>query len=350
MFKKRFFIVKGILILVIFWFILSYNLNRARIMVVHSYSASISSVRAFNSGFEEALKHDRNPSTLTYYMNTLNRQTERHKVNSGISAVNITEDFKPEIIVAVGEEAQEYVAKKYINVSDIKIVCAKIKKPSVYGYATAKNISGVREQFPLQEIEKILSHLKPKKNGLSLVSLGDQTTLMAADDEFILEHSWHPHRIKDSLMVSNFEEWKKAIRKLNKSKDIDFILVSNYRNLKTSFKDPLVVSYKDVMSWTIKNSKIPVVGLYENNSKDGVPISISTSSYTEGQSTAKLVLEMIEEKAIKTKMTTTQHFLVSMNTKYSMYDELKIPELYKSFAIASGLFYESNKRNGKYSI
>jgi hypothetical protein len=33
-----------------------------------------------------------------------------------------------------------------------------------------------------------------------------------------------------------------------------------------------------------------------------------------------------------------------------MYDELKIPELYKSFAIASGLFYESNKRNGKYSI
>lgn len=318
-------------------------------MVIHSYSSGLSSVRSFSKGFDDALKHDKNPSTLTYYMNTLNRQKERNKVNSGVAAVNIIEDFKPQIIVAVGEEAQEYVAKKYTNVPDIKIVYAKIKKPSLYGYLDAKNITGVREQFPLKGVEKVLLDLTPKKK-LKLASLGDQTTLMAGDDSFIIDHSWPPHILKDSILVNNFDEWKKAVKKLNKMKEVDFILVSNYRNIQVSAADSKILYHKDIMSWTIKNSEIPVIGLYETNSKDGVPISISTSSYTEGQTAAKLVLEIIEEKAIKTKQTQTPHFLVSLNTQYSMYDDLNVPELYRSFAIASGLYYESNKRNGKYNI
>jgi len=318
-------------------------------MVIHSYSSTLSSVRAFSRGFDEALKHDKNPSTLTYYMNTLNRQKERNKVGSGVSAVGIIEDFKPQVIVAVGEEAQEYVTKKYINHPEIKVVYAKIKRPELYGYETAKNITGVREQFPLKEVKNVLLDLSPKKR-LKLASIGDQTTLMSADDNFIIEHSWDPHVITDSLMVKDFDEWKKAIRKLNKMKEVDFILVSNYRNIKASSDSQKVLYHKDVIAWTIENSEIPVVGLYETNSKDGVPISISTSSYTEGQSTAKLVLEIIQESSVKTKQSETRHFLVSLNAKYSMYDDLKVPEVYKSFAIASGLYYESSRRNGKYKI
>jgi hypothetical protein len=349
MFKKRFFIVKGILILVILWFILSYNLNRPRIMVIHSYSTQLSSVRAFDKGFSSTLNHDRNPSLLHYYMNTLNRQSERYKVATGKSAVNIIEDFKPEIIVTVGEEAQEYVARNYKNLSGVKIVYAKIKKPDLYEYDQTTNVSGVQEQFPLREVINVLADLRPKKQ-LGLASIGDQTTLMTVDDDFLLNHNWAPHQLKNSIMVSNFEEWKKAIQKLNSFKDIDFILLSNYRNLKISFDDPRIMPFKDVISWTIENSAIPIIGLYVTNSRDGIPLSVSTSSLTEGQSTAKLVLEIIDESKIKTKTMKTNHFLVSLNTQYSMYDDLKIPELYKSFAIASGLYYEGNKKNGKYKL
>tara|TARA_R110002050_G_scaffold847_7_gene6073 strand:- start:46295 stop:47353 length:1059 start_codon:yes stop_codon:yes gene_type:complete len=350
MVKKRFFIVKGILILVIFWFILSYNLNRPRIIIIHSYDTTLSSVRAFNKGFLKKLQHDKNPSILNYFMNTLNKQSERYKVSSGISAENIIQDLKPEVIVAVGEEAQEYVGKNYIGNPHISLVYAKIKDPSSYDYTNAKNVSGVQEQFPLNDVKKVLSSLKKNKKSLKLASIGDQTTLMKVDDKFILTHSWDPHVLTDSIMVDTFEEWKESVKKLNHLAEVDFIFLSNYRNLKTSMTDNTIVSSKDVISWTVKNSGIPVIGLYETNSKDGVPLSVSTSSLSEGKNTAQLVLEIIQEKAVKTKVLTTEHFLISLNTKYSMYDDLGIPEIYKSFAIASGLYYEGNKINGKYKL
>lgn len=318
-------------------------------MVIHSYANSLSSVRAFNRGFNRALEHDRNPSVLNYYMNTLNRQSERHKVTAGHTASRVINDFKPEIIVAVGEEAQEYLTKKYIDIAGIQIVYAKIKDPQIYGYDKAKNVSGVKEKFPLDEVIKVLSDIRPGK-ALNVASIGDQTTLMRVDDHYLTNHSWAPHTLKNSIMVSNFEEWKKAIRKLNDLQDVDFIMLSSYQNLKTSFDDSRIVPPQEVIDWTAYNSEIPLVGLYETNSRDGAPIAVSTSSLAEGKTTAKIVLDLIEKRKTTAGNNSTEHFLISLNQKYPMYKKLKVPEIYRSFAMASGLYYESEKRDGKYKL
>lgn len=48
-------------------------------------------------------------------MNMLNKNTIKQKINAGIEARASIDRFKPEILVAVGDEAQEFSAKFYLG-------------------------------------------------------------------------------------------------------------------------------------------------------------------------------------------------------------------------------------------
>ncbi|MCI5167426.1 MAG: hypothetical protein D3903_15355 [Candidatus Electrothrix sp. GM3_4] len=318
-------------------FLVITNLSKPRIFVIHSYSLNFSWVRDINVGIERILKN-KPYSVRWHYMDTKRNPSAEYKEKAGQIAVNAIKQWNPNIIIAVDDNAQKFVAVHFKNNKSIKIVFTGVNASiEAYGYEKAKNVTGVLERIPFEEFREIFVQILPK-NKRRIVHISDASVTSKLIHDELTNVKWSPLKLVKSFQCETFEDWKKVIRKAQKLGDI--LLVTHYHTLLD--KNGKTMKPKDVLAWTNPRLKIPAIGCWGFFVEDGGMMSIAVSPYEQGEEAAKMAVEIIEKKIPPDQIDVKTNSLYVVYVRGSSIKErgIKLPKMLRAFAKATNTYYE----------
>ncbi len=323
-------------------FLLNYRTHLPRVLIVHSYSSDYSWVQQINEGIQRVF-NNRTDFTLHWqYLDIKNHSEFAYKQKAGLAARQIINRLQPSIIVTVDDDAQSLVGKFYIDDPKISVVfCGVNGQLHTYSYDKAKNVTGILERLPLQAVKETIPFLVPEIkdiHAIKVINLGDQSKTVKFDENSILKFDWSPLNLIDSLLVSTFEDWKKAVKE--SSKRADCLYITNYRQLETSPGSSRFVSPSEVIHWTEENAGIPILSGNGFIVEEGGSLAVAASAYEQGEVAAKYVLEIIAGKLpCDLPVVETRQFLVFMRKKPAQ-KKNNLPVFYENFAKGIGKYFE----------
>lgn len=337
---------------VIFISLIYCNISKKKILVIHSNSTEYSWTREVNEGLENVLAHQDQAQIFWYYMDTKTAKNRQSKQKSGDRAHMIISSLKPSVILAVDDDAQEFVAKKYIDKPDISIVFAGVNNElKAYGYDKASNVTGILERIPVASLRDsimLIGQEMKKEYPIKALHIGDNSLPDKYDDRFMHDFKdWQKIVLLPSLLVETFDEWKESI--LNANEMADVIILTNYRNIKYAKGDKKFVPPDEIIKWTNANSKIPVVGTYGFVVTDGGYLSIATSSIEQGEVSAQMAMDIIKKNSDSKNIpiTKTKQFIVSLRPNNTNQFSITLPKVYTAFAQYAKRFYENIPNDNK---
>lgn len=322
--------------------------NKKRILIVHSYHPGYSWVRDINIGWSRRFKEKNKGQLRTYYMDTKRFPSLPHKQKVARSALGIIKSWKPDILVVFDDDAQEFVATKYLNKEDISIVYGGVNNElSMYRYLDANNVYGISERLQLNAIKTALSDLKihgRKSESLKIAHLSDRSTFSSNLSDQIRNYDWFPHKLTLSVECGTFDEWKNAALRANK--EADMVFITNYHTLHRQLNDnksgnedeDITVPGKEVISWTIGNTSLPLVGAYGFLVEDGGTLSLGISPFEQGDIAAELTMRLLDATFIprSSRHFIGRHVLVFIRNARMNHWRWALSDLYVSFAQATG--------------
>lgn len=337
-------IIKVISISIIFGTLIYLGATKKTILVLHSYNTDYSWVRDVNEGLKRTLDNRKAGVNVIYhYMDTKNYPSPEDKEKAGTIAKEIIHIIKPDVVIAIDDDAQIYTMKDYVNDPHIKIVYAGLNaKPEIYGYDKAKNVTGVLERLPIDGIKELVTYMKPDIKKGQMIRVGhvaDDSKVVKYDDKNMHEYkNWAPLDFVPTILSSTFDEWKKLV--VDAKKRMDVMLVSNYRKIYTDNSKKVLVPYKDVMKWTFENSPVPIIGINAFVTEDGAGISIGTSPFEQGEVSMQVALDIIlnQKKISDITAIRSQQYIVAIHEKRLKQQfskqHTKIPTTYEAMARA----------------
>lgn len=326
---------------VIFYFVF-FNTQKPRILILHSYANDYTWVTNVNDGLARAFGNRTDFSTHWQYMNTKNHPTVSYKQKMGVLVRRLISRLQPSIIIAIDDDAQEFVAKFYVDDPKITVVFGGVNgELNDYGYINTRNVTGILERVPFAAVRDTFIYLvgsKKKPEEIKFINLGDNSSTVRLDEKQLLNFNWSPVNLIDSVLVEDFHAWKEAVKEIEKRADVLFI--TNYRQLVRKKGEERFIPPREVMEWTVKNSKIPVVGGNGFVTEDGAYISVGASPYEQGNVAGEMALKVLAgTPAYKIPIQTTEQFLVYMRKDMTGETEKKLPLIYEAFARGIGKFY-----------
>ncbi|CAO4834454.1 MAG: hypothetical protein CNLJKLNK_00148 [Holosporales bacterium] len=345
------------IILFLFVLLLIYNENKKTILILHSYYNDYSWVQNVNDGLDKVLARKDLYRIQYHYMDTKRHPNKEFVERAGNTARQVINQLKPDIIIAVDDDAQQYVAKHYVNAPGISIIFSGVNGlAEKYGYVGSENVTGILERIPLDGLRDVLNIIAEKKKmkQIRIAHISDTSETVSLDDNYFHDFKdWGRIKIKPSKLVCTFQEWKKAI--LDADKEMDFIIISNYRKISRSTEDPKLVPPEEIMAWTVENATIPIIGVNSFVVTDGGYLAIATSPYEQGEVAAKQALAILEEgkKARDIPFQKTEQFIVYIRKDkdkkeheahthkgFESLAEDVLPEVYRAFSKATNKYIE----------
>jgi len=323
-----------------------FNMHKPRIMILHSYTPEYVWTRDVNEGINRIAQNWGRYSVQWHYMDTKKHRDQRWYEQASLIAKRAIENASPDVLILVDDLAQKLVGKYYIDHPSIQIVFAGVNGSiEQYGYHKANNVTGIFERKQLNAIKETLLTLeqgrdKPLEHPRVLYLI-DSSTSLAKGRPYFEKFDWSPLTFEGVDVMDNFEEWKEEI--LCADRFTDYLLVANYRKLKTSETNHNVPSPKTVMTWTEENSPVPVIGVNLFNTEEGAMMSIGVSPYEQGEIAAKMAQRIIEEKisANDIPIQDNKHYVVALNDDALKKREIIMPSIYEAFGRATAHYYEA---------
>lgn len=325
--------------------------SKKRILLLHSYHPEYSWVRDINIAWKRRFEKQNNAHVRIFYMDTKRFPSLSDKQKAAKSALELIKNWDPEILVAFDDDAQKFVATRFINKKNISIVYGGVNNDlSLYNYDEANNVYGISERLQLDAFKSALSDLKilgDKGKGLKIAHLSDQSIFSNNLTNQVRNYDWYPHILVSSTECHSFNEWKIAVEKAAASADLLFI--TNYHTLNGQLSETkynqkirqITVPPKEVISWTLSNTALPLVGAYGFLVEDGGTLSMGISPFEQGDTAASFTLRLIEDEFIpkSIRYVVGQHVLVFMNQNRMSNWGWDLPQLYSSFADATGNYF-----------
>lgn len=339
--KIKYFIILTFLFLTCF-FIIKDNASTKRILILQSYNSDYSWTKDVDIGIKRVFGDDMSNSYRWHYMDTKNHPDPKSLEKAGIIARSVIDSVKPDVIIAVDDDAQEYVTKYYVNNPSLKIVFSGVNASiEKYNFDKANNVTGILERIPLSGLREMLQSIsKNFDKAIRVVHISDNSKTVQLDDAFMKSYkNWHNLELLPSKLVSTFEEWKKAV--IESQEQADYILVSNCRKIYCDEKKQKLASPKEVIKWTIDNSKTPVIAMNAFVVEDGALIAIAASPYEQGEEAARMALKIVNENILEPIKSTSQFVIAvreEVEEKYPIFANL--PAIYTSFARYASKFYK----------
>lgn len=323
-----------------------FNMHKPRIMILHSYSPEYVWTRDVNEGINRVAQHWGRYSVQWHYMDTKKYRDQRWYEQASLIAKRAIENASPDVLIIVDDLAQKLVGKYYIDHPNIQIVFAGVNGSiEQYGYHKANNVTGIFERKQLNAIKETLLTLEQGRDEPlehpRVLYLIDSSTSLAKGRPYFEKFDWSPLTFEGVDVMDNFEEWKEDV--LYADRFTDYLLVANYRKLKTSETNHKVPSPKTVMTWTEENSPVPVIGVNLFNTEEGAMMSIGVSPYEQGEIAAKMAERIIEEKisANDIPIQDNKHYVVALNDDALKKRGIIMPSIYEAFGRATAHYYET---------
>jgi len=257
----------------------------ARLLIVHSHHPGLTWCISINNGIMDRIK-DTGVIWDTFYLDAMRHPDTVSLKHAGEMAMAKVAEFKPDIIITVDDEAQQYFGQYYID-SDLPIVfCGVNADASKYGYP-ASNITGLIDRpYFNKALELARRFFSIKK--IAVISTDEISSI--ATLTFIKERLGENEKAIFKL-VKNFDDWKKEIISYNNS--VDLIAVYKFHTVVDKATGNVVDLYT-VLNWTVENTKLPTIGFYELSIGDGLLIGVVESGRTHGYKAAEYAIALLE--------------------------------------------------------
>ena len=316
----------------LFAFILSlglFNALKPRIMVLHSFSSKDQWSTEVNKGINKVFKANRNPVTLKFhYLDVVaNQQSGRLQVAINEARQAVARQ-KPDILIAVDDEANEMVAKGYAGKGTPKIIfVSTIQQPEVYGYAGSGNATGIMENLPLEAVRDTLLTARNGKSARIAVLAMDDVTCRAERAQ-VNSFNWAPHTLVAVKAANSFPEWQEFTGQMAEKADV--LLILSYGGLERGNGDKREIQGKELAEWIEKNSRPLPISICPSYVEDGGGLSITPSPTDFGQKSMQMALAWVEAgKGLPPPpVTYSQHFRVGMRGSLLSARKITMPPIY----------------------
>lgn len=318
-------------------------INKPRVLVLQSYYPDYSWTRDVDAGLKRVLGKDSRVSLRWYYMDTKRHPWPDFKEKAGVAARRTIDDWQPDVIIAVDDDAQQYVARHYAGHPKINIVFSGVNNEmATYGYDKVNNVSGILERQNLDAVKgAMLSIAESKgwKGPIKVINLGDSSETVKGDARAIGAYEWAPLVFMGSRLVTTFDDWKHVV--IDEASRANFILTTNYRGLVRTAQERTLVPASEVVHWTEDNAWPLVIGTYGFYVEEGGALSIAVSPYEQGEVAARKALEILGGRKPKDiPVEITRQFVVFMRGAAMKAKGLDLPPIYEAFARATRNYIE----------
>ncbi|HXU92522.1 MAG TPA: hypothetical protein VFP33_02580 [Gallionella sp.] len=328
-----------LVVLLLFWF----KATQPRVLVIQSYDTDYAWTRDVDTGLRRVFDGNLHHKVQWHYMNTKKHPDEDFKRRVGMLAVREIERFRPDVIIAVDDDAQKYAVKEYAKDPKARIVFGGINgSVTPYGYHLAKNVTGIYERKPLSSLRSMLSEIRDRQGrplGKRIVHIGDRSGSVMEDSKEIEAADWSPFRLVASKHAVTFDEWKRAVAAA--SAEGDLILISNYQNVLREDGKEGFVPPAELMVWTEANSRVPVVGMGGFMVEDGGMLAMGASGFEQGDVIARMTMDILDRDTSPGDIPQAmpRQYLVYMRQAVLEKRGLTLPDIYEAFSRASNNYH-----------
>jgi hypothetical protein len=313
-----------------------YNIAKPSILVLHSYDPGYPWVREINVGLNRVLDKPYLYRVHWYYMDTKRHPEAAFKASAGVAARHVITSTRPDIVIAIDDDAQAFAARHFVGDPRVKIVFAGVnREPADYGYAGAANVTGVLERLPLAPMREALAsagQFRSLHRPIRVAYLSDASESVNGDARQVRAFDWGPLQLGAVRQTASWPAWQAAVRDLGAHHDV--LLLSGYRGLRRSGTDPALVPAREVARWTEAHAPVPVISFNDFFLEDGGMLGIGTSPYDQGEMAATLALQMAlgHRPATALPVQTSRQFIVSMNGTLMRARGFVLPHVYEAAA------------------
>jgi ABC-type uncharacterized transport system substrate-binding protein len=185
-----------------------------KVLWVNSYHSGFEWTDGIEAGIQSVLK-DTSVEFRVYEMDTKRNIEQAFKVEAGKQAMAVVEEFKPDVVIACDDNAQEFFVVPFLKDTGLPVVfCGVNWDASMYGYPSS-NVTGMLEVDPAIVLVK---HLRQYASG-------DRVGFLAHNDE--TNHKvtafWNENFFDGQMkayLVSDFEEYKTSFLKAQEEVDM----------------------------------------------------------------------------------------------------------------------------------
>lgn len=261
-----------------------------KILHVMSYHSPWSWTDGQLQGFQEAMQGVP-VEYKVFQMDTKRNSAPEAKKKVGREAVALIESWKPDLVYTSDDDAQEHVARQFINASIPFVFSGVNSPPAAYGFVGAKNMTGVLEQEHFVESVNLLRQLVPRVKRIAVVL--DEAPM------------WDPvrARMKEALArlpgiefgpwdtIRTFDEYQQKIRAYHGQVDAVALLgIFNFKDRQG--KD---VPYQEVLRWTAEHSSLPDFSFWIDRVSYGTLCAVTVSEREQGLAAGRLARAILIE-------------------------------------------------------
>jgi len=262
------------------------------ILVVYSYHADQQEhVVEMDQGIDEAL------AGVAYqrqslYMDTKRNTSEAWKQAAGKKAVEMLTRFRPQVVITMDDNAQQYFAKNYAGQPGPPwfVFSGVNEEPSVYGFP-AGNVTGVLERPHVPESIELLLKITPQVRNLLIMADKSETT-----DPLITycKTLQLPVTVVGYAQPRTLEEWQATLEQYRGKIDAVGLYVA--RTVARSASDPTKVPEQELIRLINEQYHLPTVGFFDSAAESGVLCAVSVSMKEQGLAAGRIAKAILGGK------------------------------------------------------
>lgn len=296
-----------------------------RVLVVHSLSPGFAWVQGINT----AIKASFDRSGIEYqffYMNTYENSGVELKEKICAHARKVLKRFKPQVVIAVDDDAQRYFVQPYVGKSPIQFVfCGVNAESETYGYP-ADNVTGILERtYPAQALELLKKIMPDVATSVALSDESSTSNLVMQRLKGRATDGSFPIQLVGFEQLSTFSQWVTTVKNYEKSVGIDSFLIPIIDTIKQDW-DQQNMSPAEMMMWTTDNVTKPIVGLWPSVTDHGALCAVVVDPKEHGKVAALMAKKILSgQKAGQIPMVTNQDGYVIVNLKTAAKLNINVP-------------------------
>lgn len=193
-------------------------------------------------------------------------------------AVGVIDAWQPDLIYTSDDDAQKYVASRYVNATTPIVFSGVNNPPEQYGFRDSENVTGVLEHEHFVESVRLLQAIVPGVRKLAVVF--DDAPLWKDVQQRMLAKARELPGIEFVFWdtIRTYDEYKQRIAFYQSRADaIALIGIFNFKD-----KDGRNVPYQDVLRWTAENSLLPDFSFWVDRVHYGTLASVTVSEHEQG--------------------------------------------------------------------
>ncbi len=313
-----------------------FNATKPRILVLHSGAQGSAWVDAVDRGMRTALDANRRPVSVEWDYLGVAAPAARNPNAAVAQARRAVDRFKPDVLIAVDDEANALVARDYVGRDDPRILYVSIDRPpDFYGYAGAANVSGIAEQLPWSAIRDSLVPLFAGRP-VTLAAVGVDGVTDEATLAQMKAFDWGSATLGPTALVATAEDWRDHVQRAAAAEVLVVLSTQDLPN-----RDGRVSTAAELITWTEANAKPLPIGTQAGFVADGGGLSFTPPPDDEGERAIRLALDWLDDRATPGPPAPVEssHFEVSVRRDALARRGVALPPIYLEAARENGTLF-----------